>query len=143
MAGKERNAAGEHADNKEEFPVGGDSTAHSPHSRITARTRHSSQAQSAKVIPMPRKTKSQNGGMETGSPTASAAAAAPSSPAIKRQRAVISDQIGRQLRGMYDDLLNQSVPDRFVDLISQLEQGTFAPGAGQSHMKSADGKDAK
>ena len=33
----------------------------------------------------------------------------------------MTDQIGRQLRGMYDGLLNQPVPDRFTDLMKQLE----------------------
>ncbi len=35
----------------------------------------------------------------------------------------MTDQIGRQLRGMYDGLLNQPVPDRFMDLVSLLEKG--------------------
>ena len=33
----------------------------------------------------------------------------------------MTEQIGRQLRGMYDGLLNQPVPDRFMDLMKQLE----------------------
>ena len=33
----------------------------------------------------------------------------------------MTDQIGRQLRGLYDGLLNQPVPDRFMDLMKQLE----------------------
>jgi hypothetical protein len=39
----------------------------------------------------------------------------------KRQ---VADQIGRQLRGMYDGILNQPVPDRFLDLVRQLEGGS-------------------
>lgn len=38
-------------------------------------------------------------------------------------RARMTEQIGRQLRGMYDGLLNQPVPDRFMDLVSKLQQG--------------------
>ena len=33
----------------------------------------------------------------------------------------MTEQIGRQLRGMYDGLLNQPVPDRFMDLMKRLE----------------------
>lgn len=33
----------------------------------------------------------------------------------------MTEQIGRQLRGMYAGLLNQPVPDRFMDLMKQLE----------------------
>lgn len=40
------------------------------------------------------------------------------SPADKRR---LAEQIGRQLRGMYDGLLNQPVPDRLTDLVRQLE----------------------
>jgi hypothetical protein len=33
----------------------------------------------------------------------------------------LGTQIGFQLRNLYDDVLNQPVPDRFLDLLSQLE----------------------
>ena len=39
----------------------------------------------------------------------------------------ISDQIGRQLRSVYSDLLAQPVPDRFLDLLKDLD--TAGPGA--------------
>ena len=35
---------------------------------------------------------------------------------------VIQRRIGDQLRAMYDDLMQQPVPDRFADLLSKLEQ---------------------
>jgi Anti-sigma factor NepR len=35
---------------------------------------------------------------------------------------VIQRRIGDQLRAMYDDLMQQPVPDRFADLLSRLEQ---------------------
>ena len=35
----------------------------------------------------------------------------------------VQDHIGRQLRAVYDDLLNQPVPDRFLELLEQLDQG--------------------
>ena len=31
------------------------------------------------------------------------------------------DHIGRQLRAIYDDLLSQPVPDRFLELLQQLD----------------------
>lgn len=39
----------------------------------------------------------------------------------------ISDQIGRQLRSVYNDLLAQPVPDRFLDLLKDLD--TLVPPA--------------
>ena len=33
----------------------------------------------------------------------------------------LGSQIGFQLRNLYDDVLNQPVPDRFLDLLTQLE----------------------
>ncbi|VFU07315.1 conserved hypothetical protein [Methylocella tundrae] len=38
----------------------------------------------------------------------------------------IADQIGLGLRSVYNDVLSQPVPDRFFDLLKQLER---APGA--------------
>jgi hypothetical protein len=34
----------------------------------------------------------------------------------------IRGKIGRQLREMYDDVLAQGVPDRFVELLNRLER---------------------
>ncbi len=34
----------------------------------------------------------------------------------------IQAKIGQQLRAMYDDVLNQGVPDRFSDLLNRLDQ---------------------
>jgi Anti-sigma factor NepR len=33
----------------------------------------------------------------------------------------IQAKIGRQLRAIYDDVVNQGVPDRFVELLSRLD----------------------
>ena len=33
----------------------------------------------------------------------------------------IGDQIGRQLRSVYNDILAQPVPDRFLDLLKNLD----------------------
>jgi hypothetical protein len=37
-------------------------------------------------------------------------------------RADVADQIGLGLRNVYDDVLTQPVPDRFFDLLRQLER---------------------
>lgn len=36
----------------------------------------------------------------------------------------VQDHIGRQLRAIYDDLLNQPVPDRFKELMEKLDKTT-------------------
>ena len=33
----------------------------------------------------------------------------------------VQARLGQQLRAMYDDVLNQGVPDRFADLIKRIE----------------------
>jgi len=35
----------------------------------------------------------------------------------------IQAKIGRQLRAIYDDVVNQGVPERFVDLLDRLDKG--------------------
>jgi|GraSoiStandDraft_16_1057320.scaffolds.fasta_scaffold1162654_1 hypothetical protein len=45
--------------------------------------------------------------------------AASAGPSIDRD---IQGKIGQQLRAMYDDVVNQGVPDRFVDLLNRLER---------------------
>jgi hypothetical protein len=34
----------------------------------------------------------------------------------------IQAKIGQQLRALYDDVVNQGVPDRFADLLSRLDK---------------------
>lgn len=34
----------------------------------------------------------------------------------------VRTKIGRQLRAMYDDVVRQGVPDRFVDLLNRLDK---------------------
>lgn len=46
---------------------------------------------------------------------------APPSRARKCGKVEIADQIGLGLRNVYDDVLSQPVPDRFFDLLRQLE----------------------
>jgi hypothetical protein len=43
-----------------------------------------------------------------------------SEPSLDR---ATQERIGDHLRAMYDDLMQQPVPDRFVDLLSRLEGG--------------------
>lgn len=43
----------------------------------------------------------------------------PSEPVLDR---AIQERIGDHLRAMYDDLMQQPVPDRFVDLLNRLEK---------------------
>jgi hypothetical protein len=40
----------------------------------------------------------------------------------------IQSRIGHQLRAMYDDVVRQGVPDRFAELIKQLDGDTAAAG---------------
>ena len=35
----------------------------------------------------------------------------------------VQARLGQQLRAMYDDVVNQGVPDRFADLLNRLEGG--------------------
>ena len=35
----------------------------------------------------------------------------------------VQARLGQQLRAMYDDVVNQGVPDRFADLINRLNPG--------------------
>ena len=44
--------------------------------------------------------------------------------------AEIQSRIGHQLRAMYDDVVRQGVPDRFVDLIRKLDGPVTAEGSG-------------
>jgi hypothetical protein len=56
--------------------------------------------------------------------TAGGTAGADGSPAKKPGglNAEIQARIGHQLRALYDDVVRQGVPDRFADLIRQLDE---------------------
>jgi hypothetical protein len=45
--------------------------------------------------------------------------AVPAEPSLGRD---IQTKIGQQLRAMYDDVVSQGVPPRFVDLLDRLEK---------------------
>jgi hypothetical protein len=57
--------------------------------------------------------------------------------------AEIQSRIGHQLRAMYDDVVKQGVPDRFAELIRQLDApGTkTAETAGSGAIPKNDGRD--
>jgi len=42
-------------------------------------------------------------------------------PKAQAQQSEIQVQIGRQLRTVYDDVLNQPIPDRFMELLQKLD----------------------
>lgn len=46
--------------------------------------------------------------------------------------AEIQSRIGHQLRAMYDDVVRQGVPDRFVELIRKLDVPTPNPQMGNT-----------
>jgi hypothetical protein len=45
-----------------------------------------------------------------------------SGPVLNRD---IQTKIGQQLRAVYDDIVDQGVPDRFVDLLRDLDREAF------------------
>ena len=46
--------------------------------------------------------------------------------------AEIQSRIGHQLRAIYDDVVRQGVPDRFVDLVRKLDGPATTPKAAES-----------
>jgi Anti-sigma factor NepR len=56
--------------------------------------------------------------------------------------AEIQSRIGHQLRAMYDDVVRQGVPDRFVDLIRKLDgPGAAAQAAGGGNDDGSERRD--
>ena len=65
-----------------------------------------------------------NGGLTSGAQTAGTkrhGKVAASGKGRGGSQADLGEQIARPLRDLYDDMLNKPVPDRFLDLLSQLE----------------------
>jgi len=54
--------------------------------------------------------------------------------------AEIQSRIGHQLRAMYDDVVRQGVPDRFVDLIRKLDTPEGTPHLGSAGEKNDGGE---
>ncbi|MGA8172429.1 MAG: NepR family anti-sigma factor [Methylocystis sp.] len=44
--------------------------------------------------------------------------------------ALLGEHIGRELRGLYEDIVAQPVPERFLELLNKLESGTISPKEG-------------
>jgi len=47
----------------------------------------------------------------------------------------IGEQIGKELRGLYGDVVSQPVPDRFLDLLDRLETTAIASPAGTKALR--------
>ena len=43
----------------------------------------------------------------------------------------VQSKIGQQLRAMYDDVVNAGVPDRFAEMLQQLDEPKKEKGAGE------------
>ncbi len=58
----------------------------------------------------------------------------PSEDAMEYPRAapaaLLGEHIGRELRGLYEDIVAQPVPERFLELLNKLESGTISPKEG-------------
>jgi len=54
--------------------------------------------------------------------------------------AEIQSRIGHQLRAMYDDVVRQGVPERFVDLIRRLDVPEASPQLGKAGEKNDGGE---
>ena len=54
--------------------------------------------------------------------------------------AEIQSRIGHQLRAMYDDVVRQGVPDRFVELIRKLDVPASNPQLGNAGDKNNGGE---
>jgi len=62
---------------------------------------------------------------------------------VKKQgglNAEIQSRIGHQLRAMYDDVVRQGVPDRFVELIRKLDVSETNPQLGTAGEKNNGGE---
>ena len=54
-----------------------------------------------------------------------ASASSPTSrlkPGLSRRPAAIDGEIGKKMRAMYADLVEQPIPDRFIELLKQIDQ---------------------
>jgi chorismate mutase len=62
---------------------------------------------------------------------------------VKKQgglNAEIQSRIGHQLRAMYDDVVRQGIPDRFVELIRKLDVAETSPKLGNAGEKNDGGE---
>jgi hypothetical protein len=56
----------------------------------------------------------------SGTPTQPGATAGKKEPSLGRD---VQSKIGQQLRAMYDNVVSQGIPDRFVELLNRLDNG--------------------
>ncbi len=56
----------------------------------------------------------------SGTPTQTQATAGEKEPSLGRD---VQSKIGQQLRAMYDNVVSQGIPDRFVELLNRLDKG--------------------
>jgi hypothetical protein len=45
----------------------------------------------------------------------------------KRRKPSVQDHIGQELRAMYDEVLQQPIPDRFLELLNALDEKADKP----------------
>src|SRR5579885_1047985 len=79
-------------------------------------------------------------GFRSGSPEADKRAGAADGPRLRQRQPkqdYIADQTAQQLRCIYHDVLKQPIPDRFVDLLRELESKPASQGG-----KKDEGKDS-
>jgi hypothetical protein len=55
----------------------------------------------------------------------------------------IQAKIGQQLRAMYDDVVEQGVPDRFADLLKKLDSAGAAHAASQADAGNKDDQEPR
>jgi len=56
---------------------------------------------------------------------------------VQRRRSVeYQDSIGKELRNLYDDVVAQPVPDRFLKLLNQLETNVLSSATSNAPRKS-------
>jgi hypothetical protein len=55
----------------------------------------------------------------SGTPTQTEATSGKKEPSLGLD---VQSKIGQQLRAMYDDVVNQGIPDRFVELLNRLDK---------------------
>ena len=48
-------------------------------------------------------------------------------PNNKRRKPSVQDHIGQEFRAMYDEVLQQAIPDRFLELLNALDEKADKP----------------
>ena len=66
---------------------------------------------------------------EFGDPRRGGEARCGAKPAQRQRSVEFQDSIGRELRNLYDDVVAQPVPDRFLKLLNQLETNVLSSSA--------------